>query len=120
MFSLPSLAAFRSIILRRSRVCARPSESISAFTFSMPTRSISTLVALLSLTATIMVARSRRVIRVTPGVSPPMMLLSGNQVRRLHGVQIGEFQFAGLRLAVQLRQHGDLDGTGLGENIVAV
>ena len=45
----------------------------------MPTRSISTLVALLSLTATIMVARSRSVTRVTPGVSPPMMSLSGTR-----------------------------------------
>ena len=45
----------------------------------MPTRSIRTLVALLSLTAIIMVARSRSVIRVTPGVSPPMIELSGTR-----------------------------------------
>ena len=40
---------------------------------------MSTFVAELSLTATIIVARSRNVMRVTPGVSPFMMSLSGTR-----------------------------------------
>src|SRR6266849_4660717 len=50
MFSRPSAAAFTSIIFLRRRVCVRPSESRSAFTFSMPMRSMMILVAELSLT----------------------------------------------------------------------
>src|ERR1035437_912222 len=120
MFSRPSFAACRSIILRRRRVWVRPSESSMAFTFCMPTRSMSTLVAELSLTATIIVARSRRVKRVTPDVSPPMMSAVGNQIGRLHRVQIGELELALLHLQIQIGQDRDLDRTGLGEDLVLV
>src|SRR6266851_623124 len=71
MFSRPSAAAFTSIIFRLRRVCVRPSESSSAFTFSMPMRSMMILVAELSLTEIISAATSRIVSRVTPGVSAP-------------------------------------------------
>src|SRR6266852_5912172 len=71
MFSRPSAAAFTSIIFRLRRVCVRPSESSSAFTFSMPMRSMMILVAELSLTEIISAATSRIVSRVTPAVSAP-------------------------------------------------
>jgi len=62
----PLAGGFEVHHLRRSFVSRSPCEARKAFTLSMPTRSMRTLVAELSLTATIMVARSRSVIRVTP------------------------------------------------------
>ena len=49
-----------------------------------------------------------------------MMSLSGNQIGRLHGVEIGELELALLRLQVQIGENRDLDGTGLGEDFVLV
>ena len=79
---------------------------------------MSTLVALLSLTATIMVATSRNVILVTPGVSPFMMSLSGTRSDALHRIDILQLQFAALRLAIQLDQHCNFDRTGGGKHFV--
>jgi hypothetical protein len=77
------------------------------------------LVALLSLTATIMVARSRKVIRVTPGVRPPIISLSGTRSFACI-VQVAKLQLASLCLPVQLSQDRDLDGAGLGKHFIAM
>ncbi len=90
-----------------------------ALTLGMPTRSMRTLVAELSLTATIIVARSgRRVRRVTPGVESSHDVAVGNQIGRLHRVGIRELEFASFRLQIEIDQHRDLDGAGLGEDFV--
>ena len=44
----------------------------------------------------------------------------GNEVGSLHRVEIGQLQFALLGLQVEIGQHRDLDGTGLGEDFVFV
>src|SRR6266403_336538 len=108
-FSRPSPAAFKSIIFRRNRMCVSPRESSSAFTFSIPTRSIMMLVAELSLTE-IISAGSQRVGNAA----------ATDEVALLQSVKIREFQFALLRLAVQLGQDRNLDGAGVGKHFIRV
>ena len=48
------------------------------------------------------------------------MSLSWYEVGGIHRVEVGELQFALLRLAIEFGEHADLDGTGLRENIVGV
>ena len=57
----PALIAARSIIRRSSRVSASPALSIHAWIVSIPSRSMIRLVAVLSLTVIISVARSLQV-----------------------------------------------------------
>ena len=76
---------------------------------------MSTFEAELSLTATIIVARSRRVIFVTQAAHDVAVL---DQVRSANCVQVRKPQLALLRLSVEFRQHANLDRTRLGENIV--
>ena len=49
-----------------------------------------------------------------------MMSLSGTRSEDLHGVEIGELQLALLRLEIEIGEHGDLDGAGLGEDFILV
>jgi hypothetical protein len=49
-----------------------------------------------------------------------MMSAVGNQIGRLHRVQIGELELALLHLQIQIGQDRDLDRTGLGEDLVLV
>ena len=79
VFSRPSRAASRSSIRRRKRVSLRPRPASRAFTSSMPSRPMRTLVAALSLTVTMKAARSRLVRREVPAVKPASAGLSSTR-----------------------------------------
>ncbi len=91
-----------------------------AFTFGMPTRSISTFVGGIVADGNHHRGQvAQREARDARGQSAHDVAV-GNEIGRLHRVQIGELELALLHLQVQIGEHRDLDGAGLGEDFVFV
>src|SRR5215471_6745609 len=115
-----------SIIFRRNIVFDSPRPRSIAFMLSLPTRSVRTFAAALSLTATMNRARSRLVRWVTPAVRPAMIRLSSTRSLGSIVYCVVQSRFAVrsrvrlLILTIQLHEDRDFDGAGCWKNAITV